>query len=141
MEMTTADYEGEERMKRFCLIVDDEESMRQMLAEILAGPEWKVRTAASAEEAMKVLDETKIDLIFLDLKLFGLNGIELCRLIRQKNPVPVIYAVTGWAGLFELSECREAGFDDFFTKPVDIDLLAKAAREAYEKLQRWEHYR
>jgi CheY-like chemotaxis protein len=39
--------------------------------------------------------------------------------------------------LFELADCREAGFDDYFTKPVELKLLMKAAEDAFEKLDRW----
>jgi CheY-like chemotaxis protein len=76
-------------------------------------------------------------LIFLDLKLFGMNGIELCRHIRKTRPIAVIYAVTGWSGLFEIEECREAGFDDYFNKPLSLDLLFKSVEDAFEKLDRW----
>ena len=65
-----------------------------------------------------------------------MNGIELCRNIRKTNPVLMIYAMTGWAALYEIEECREAGFDDYFTKPVSPERLSKAAEDAFEKLKR-----
>lgn len=71
------------------------------------------------------------------MKLFGMNGIELCRQIRGFNPVSLVYAMTGWAALYDIDECREAGFDDFFTKPVRTEVLFKAVEDAFEKLARW----
>ena len=59
-----------------------------------------------------------------------MNGIELCWKIR-------IYAITGWSTLFEVEECREAGFDDLFTKPIKLDVLLKAVEDAFEKIYRW----
>ena len=94
-------------------------------------------SAAGAGEALDILSREDINVIFLDLKLFGISGIELCRKIRTMKPMAVIYAVTGWAALYEIEECREAGFDDFFTKPVNLDVLLKAAADAFEKLDRW----
>ena len=45
--------------------------------------------------------------------------------------------MTGWAALYDIEECREVGFDDFFTKQVQIDILLKAVDDAFEKLDRW----
>ena len=76
--------------------------------------------------------------MFLDLNLPGMDGIELCREIRKSFPLAVIYALTGYASLYELADCREAGFDDYFTKPASLDVLSRASREAFERLARWQ---
>jgi FixJ family two-component response regulator len=75
--------------------------------------------------------------IFLDLRLFGTNGLELGRQIRREKPLSILFAITGWAGLFEVEECREAGFDDFFIKPVQFDMLQKAVEDAFDRVDRW----
>jgi len=75
--------------------------------------------------------------MFLDLNLPGMNGVELCRKIRKDRPIAVIHAITGYASLFELTDCREAGFDDYFTKPADMEMLLTAAQNAFEKVDRW----
>jgi DNA-binding response OmpR family regulator len=72
------------------------------------------------------------------LKLFGMNGIELCRKIRQGRPLAIIYAMTGWGALFEVEECREAGFDDYFIKPMDTDMILRAIADAFAKIERWQ---
>lgn len=124
-------------MERKILIVDDEATARQVLEEMLLSSGYEVMTAAGAEEAMDILAREDIQVVFLDLKLFGVSGMELCRQIRKRKPMAIIYAITGWAALYEIEECREAGFDDFFTKPVDFTVLRKAAADAFEKLDRW----
>jgi len=73
----------------------------------------------------------------LDLKLPGMNGVELCELIRKQNPLAIIHALTGFTDLFGLLECRKAGFDDFFTKPVSMEVLLEAAKDAFKKIERW----
>jgi len=66
-----------------------------------------------------------------------MNGIELCRRIKGKNPLSIIYAMTGWVVLFEVEECRQVGFDDYFVKPISAETITKAVAEATEKLIRW----
>ena len=55
--------------------------------------------------------------MFIDLGLETMNGFELCENIRKNNPDAIIYALTGYAGLFGPQEILEAGFDDYFAKP------------------------
>jgi DNA-binding response OmpR family regulator len=75
--------------------------------------------------------------MFLDLNLPGMNGMDLCRRIKKDKPMAIVFAVTGYASLFELVDCREAGFDDYFKKPVDMKSLVKAANDAFERIDRW----
>jgi CheY-like chemotaxis protein len=124
-------------MKDKILVVDDEMSIRSLFEEVLNEAGYDVRLAENGERALDILKQEEIDVIFLDLRLFGMNGIELCRNIRKTNPVSMIFAMTGWAALFEIEECREAGFDDYFTKPVSPETLSKAVEDAFEKLKRW----
>jgi CheY-like chemotaxis protein len=124
-------------MERKILIVDDDISVRTLFEEIFHDAEYTVEAAESASQALGILKEENIDVIFLDLKLFGMNGIDLCRKIRTTRPISIIYAITGWSTLFDIEECREAGFDDYFTKPITLDTLFKAVADAFEKLDRW----
>jgi CheY-like chemotaxis protein len=124
-------------MEKKILVVDDEASIRELFEDILASSGHKILSAEGAEQALEILKTQTIDVIFLDLKLFGMNGIELCRQIRTFNPISLIYAMTGWSALYEIEECREAGFDDLFTKPIKTETLFKAVEDAFEKLNRW----
>lgn len=127
-------------MEQKLLIVDDEKMIRDMLEKAFMREGYAVLTAESAEDALSLLEKEKIKVMFLDLKLPGMNGMELCRLIRNENPMAIIYAVTGYASLFELSDCRDVGFEDYFTKPVDLKTLFKAASDAFDKIERWEKH-
>jgi CheY-like chemotaxis protein len=124
-------------MGRKMLVVDDERSIRELFQSTFSEAGYEVYLAEKGEQALLILEQNDIDLIFLDLKLFGMNGIELCRQIKRSKPISIIYAITGWSGLFEVEECREAGFDDYFTKPVSLDLLMRAVEEAFAKMDRW----
>jgi DNA-binding response OmpR family regulator len=124
-------------LERKLMIVDDEVSIRDLFQSAFSDAGYSVYLAENGEQALHILEQHEIDLVFLDLKLFGMNGIELCRRIKKDKPVSIIYAITGWTGLFEVEECREAGFDDYFSKPFQLDVLFKAVVDAFEKLDRW----
>lgn len=120
------------------LIVDDEKAIRDVFDQALSKAGYVVRSAETAEKAMEILREESIMVIFLDLNLPGISGMEMCKKIRKDNPVGIIYAVTGYTDLFGLMECRKVGFDDFFAKPVNLGILLKAAEDAFEKIERWQ---
>lgn len=124
-------------MKGKILIVDDEASVRELFSGVFSEEDYEVIAAEDGNQALDILQKDSIDVIFLDLKLFGMNGIDLCRQIRETKPVSMIFAITGWAPLFEIEECREAGFDDYFEKPLDMDILLDVVTDAFKKLDRW----
>lgn len=123
------------------LIVDDERLLLDMLEELFTDAGYHVFTAGNAEDALAVLKKNSIMVMFLDLKLPGMSGIELCRQIRKENQIGIIHALTGYANFYGLLECRTAGFDDFFLKPVDVSMLLKAAQESFDRLLRWDVYK
>ena len=124
-------------MEKTILIVDDEVTVREIFKDFFGASGYQVLTAEGADNALEILRDREIDVIFLDLRLFGTNGLELGRRIRKEKPLSILFAITGWAGLFEVEECREAGFDDFFIKPVEFDMLQKAVEDAFERVERW----
>lgn len=124
-------------MEKRILIVDDEVPILNMMTRAFTKAGYEVRTAESAEEALELIKTYKYLVFFLDLNLPGMNGIELCRHIRRDNPLAICFAVTGFASTFEVFDCREAGFEDYFTKPVSMKILLQAAENAFQKLARW----
>lgn len=119
------------------LIVDDEVLILDLLREVFESAGYSVIAAENGEDALKILQHESIMVMFLDIKLPGMSGIELCKRIRAENQICIIYAITGYNNIYSLLECRTVGFDDFFVKPTGIKLLKKAAQDAFEKLERW----
>ncbi len=119
------------------LVVDDEQMICDLYTATFSRAGYTVRTANSAEEALEILKKEKYWVMFLDLNLPGMNGIDLCRNIRQAYPMVIAYAVTGYTSLFHLNECREVGFEDYFSKPVSMKDLLEAAEIAFKKIDRW----
>lgn len=119
------------------LVLDDEDMIRMLLKKLLEKKGFEIVEASSAEEALDILSNEFINIMFFDLMLPGMNGIDLCKLIKKKNPIAIIYAMTGYTSVFELASAREAGFDDYFHKPLKLDLVLKASEDAVDKITRW----
>ncbi len=124
-------------MSRKILVVDDEREILDGFEQAFRNADYTVHCAESAEEALEVLNRENSQVMFLDLKLPNMDGVELCKQIRKDRPLAVIYAVTGYPSLFELAHCREAGFDDYFIKPIVLEVLLKAAEDAFARIDRW----
>jgi two-component system, OmpR family, KDP operon response regulator KdpE len=104
------------------LNVDDEPQARRAIKIALIARGVEVLEAASGEEAIEKLHEDGPDVVLLDVKMPGMNGIETCRTIRTFSDVPVIViSVRNVAK--EKAEAFEAGADQYITKPFDIDEL------------------
>ena len=127
-------------MSKKILVVDDEVPILELIGEALTHAGYQVITTDSAENALEILAKETIPVMFLDLNMPGMNGLDLCRRIRSISPMAQLFAFTGYVSLFELADCREAGFDDYFTKPVDLATLLKAAKDAFERIERWKRY-
>ena len=123
--------------KNKILIVDDDEAIINMEKLAFSRAGYDVVSAEDGEQALKILQRENIHVVFTDLNMPEMNGIELCMAIRKLTPMAVVFAVTGFASLFELAECREAGFEDYFVKPVNLKKLVETAKNAFEKLNRW----
>jgi CheY-like chemotaxis protein len=90
--------------------------------------------AETGEQALEILKgEEKIHIIFLDLNLPDMSGVELCRRIRMDRPNAVINAITGYAPFFDITGCYQAGFDDYLEKPISRDLLFTSIYKAFQK--------
>ena len=119
------------------LIVEDDPEVLHIIEEVFVNDGFSVLTAKDGETALNLIDCHNCPVIFLDLQLPGISGIELCEVIRTKFPLVNIFAITGHHSLFELSHARMAGFDDYFFKPADMSILLKAARDACDRIHRW----
>ena len=124
-------------MEKSILIVDDAAPVRELLASALSKRGYSVTTAASAKAALAQLQENYFHVMFVDLHMPDMSGVELCERIRRHYPLSFMYAMTAYVSIFALTECREAGFDDYFVKPINIELFDRAAKDAFAKIQRW----
>lgn len=116
------------------LIVDDEETIHSIFDLALSHAGHTGCYAESGEEALEILKlEEKINVIFLDLNLPDMSGVELCSRIRMDRPDAVINAITGYAPFFDITECYRSGFDDYLEKPINADRLFTAIYKSVER--------
>src|SRR5690625_4090830 len=107
------------------MIVEDEDGIREMTERFLAKEGFKVIPAANGEDALNKLSVVRPDLILLDIEMPGLNGFEVCREIRKKMTIPIIF-LTVRRGTLDKVKCFELGGDDYVTKPfIFEELLAR----------------
>jgi len=118
------------------LVVDDNEKTRNLFEEVFTQAGYLIHLAEDAEKALEILKAHKIQVMFLDLNLPGMNGVDLCRQIRKDSPIALIHAVTGYSSIFEFDTCRDAGFDGYFHKPVNMQMLLELAKTAFDKLDK-----
>ncbi len=123
--------------KEKILVVDDEKAILALFETALSRHGYEVYTTPSATEALKILKDVEIQLVFLDLNMPEMDGVQLCREIRKNLPIAIVIAITGHPSLFELADCRDAGFDDYYKKPINLSTLTQMTKDAFEKMERW----
>jgi two-component system response regulator MtrA len=107
------------------LLVDDDARLREIVGMALTAEGYGVKTVASAEEAMSVLDREEPDLLILDVMLPGRDGFELSRQIRTKSGLPILM-LTAKTDTVDVVVGLESGADDYVTKPfVTKELVAR----------------
>jgi DNA-binding response OmpR family regulator len=114
-------------MARTILVVDDEPTLRETLAEALDADGFRVVTAADGSEALLRFREHHPDLVLLDLMLPELSGIEVCRIIRQESDVPILM-LTAKSSEVDKIVGLELGADDYVTKPFSLRELSARIR-------------
>ena len=107
------------------LVVDDEIQITRVLRTSLSAQRYDVRTANDPEEALRLFEEWKPDLLITDLVMPGMSGIDLCRAIRRRSRTPILVLSVREQEQSKV-EALDAGADDYVTKPFSIqELLAR----------------
>jgi DNA-binding response OmpR family regulator len=114
-------------MARTILVVDDEPTLRETLAEALDADGFRVVTAADGSEALLRFREHHPDLVVLDLMLPELSGVEVCRILRRESGVPILM-LTAKSSEIDKVLGLELGADDYVTKPFILRELTARIR-------------
>src|SRR5215210_3796363 len=116
------------------LIVDDEQSMRQLLSLVFGREGHQVRSAENGLRALELLRAAPADLIISDVKMPDMGGIELLKAARELLPDVVVVMMTAFATVETAREAFKLGADDFIQKPFDIEELKLIVAKGLEKL-------
>ncbi|MGE4296635.1 MAG: response regulator [Desulfovibrionaceae bacterium] len=117
------------------LLVDDEEDFLDLMHKRLSKRNLIVRVARSGEEALQRIDEAHPDVVVLDVKMPGMDGIEALRRIKECAPEVEILMLTGHANVEAAAEGMNLGALDFLIKPVAINELLAKLNDAYRTKQ------
>ncbi len=115
------------------LVVDDEEPIRNALKKFLAQQGYDVTTAASADEALKVIQRQKISCMLLDVRMPGRSGIDLVPQVMELEPTMAILMLTAVNDATTAALCMQRGAMDYLTKPIDLSDLARAILRAIRR--------
>lgn len=121
-------------MENAILLVDDEEGIRKVLGIALSDSGYNVVSACSGEEALSIIRRGGPQIILTDIKMPGMDGIELLRRIKAEKPDSEVIMITGHGDLDLAIRSLQYEAADFITKPINEDALAVALKRARERI-------
>ena len=121
-------------MKQKILLVDDEKDIREVLALPLADLGYHVFEAENGEEALRLFKEVQPPIVMTDIKMPGIDGIELLQKIKHENPETEVIMISGHGDMDLAIRSLKYDATDFITKPINVDALEIALQRAREKI-------
>ena len=120
--------------RKSILVVDDEKSQREILEMILSGEGYDVTTASSGEAALKIAKERRFDLALSDLKMTGMDGVELLQRLLAYDSSIIVILLTAHGSIESAKEALRRGAFEYLEKPYDRDTLLETIRRALARL-------
>ncbi|MGE0320808.1 MAG: sigma-54-dependent transcriptional regulator [Polyangiaceae bacterium] len=119
--------------KERILVVDDEANARTALAELLKEEGYSVETAADGFKALSKFEEGHPDLVLTDLKMPGMDGVELLQKVRHADPDVEVVVMTAFGAVDTAVQAMRSGATDYLTKPLNMDELVLVLERALER--------
>ena len=116
------------------LIVDDEVEICDFLKSFFEERDYQVKTASSGQEALTLVEQFKPQVVLLDIKMPGMDGIQVLEKMKPKFPRTKIIMVTAIETRDKIEECLRLGADNYITKPLSLEYLENDVREKIEGL-------
>ncbi|MBN2364637.1 MAG: response regulator [Calditrichaeota bacterium] len=120
--------------QKTCLVVDDDYGARLLVQKILEKEGYHITLASGGHEALEYLKKDSCDLMISDLKMEGMDGIELLNKVKQSEPNLSVIILTGHASIQTAIEALRLGAVDYLTKPVNADELRIRVKKAIERI-------
>ena len=121
-------------MKQKILLVDDEKDIREVLVLPLADLGYDIFEAENGAEALRLFKEIQPPIVMTDIKMPGIDGIELLKKIKHENPETEVIMITGHGDMDLAIRSLKHDATDFITKPINVDVLEIALQRAREKI-------
>jgi two-component system, cell cycle sensor histidine kinase and response regulator CckA len=131
-DQTTQSSPEEHHGSGSVLFVDDEEDMRDMVQRVLEHYGYKVHLASHGKEALEIFkkDHLQMDLVFMDMTMPNLNGLEVFKLMREIDPSIPIVMTSGYSEVNLADRWPELGMNGFLCKPCDLNKLLSTVKSA-----------
>src|ERR671932_2589601 len=120
--------------RKSILVVDDEKSQREILEMILSTEGYDVTPAASGEAALKLARERRYDLVLTDLKMTGMDGVELLQRLLAHDSSIIVILLTAHGSIESAKEALRRGAFEYLEKPFEREQLLETIRRALSKL-------
>ncbi len=114
------------------LVVDDELSMREFLEIMLLSEGYRVITASDGGEALKILEKEPVDLIITDIRMDGIDGLQVLKKSKEINPNTVVIMISAYASAETAVQAMKEGAYDYLPKPFKVDEIKKVIRDALD---------
>lgn len=115
---------------RKVLVVDDDPAVRKSIDRVLSGKGYAVITAENGEEAMRKLNEEKYDLVYTDIRMPGMSGLEVAEQVKAQRPWTPVVIITGYGTEAAEARAKAAGVSGFVHKPLSPEMIEGSARDA-----------
>lgn len=125
----------------YILLVDDEDAIRYSISKTLQRVGYHVHTAASGDEALKMLDRQDYDVVLTDIRMPGLTGVELLAKIKDRSPDVVVILLTGYASLETAIESLRLGAHDYLVKPSSSQDIRDSVARGLDRARNMKHRR
>jgi DNA-binding NtrC family response regulator len=121
-------------MKTFkVLVVDDERDFLETIVKRLEARDLAVKGVESGEKALELIDQEPFDVVVLDVKMPGMDGLDTLKEFKKKHPTLEVIMLTGHASVESGIEGMKLGAFDYIMKPVPLDELMEKMRQAFER--------
>jgi two-component system nitrogen regulation response regulator NtrX len=121
-------------MPRRILIIDDEQGIRAALGQLLEFEGYEVRAVGNAVDGIAAYQKQRPDLVFLDVKMAGIDGVEALKKIKEGDPSAIVVMISGHATIQTAVEATQLGAYDILEKPLDTDRILVTLRNALQHL-------
>jgi two-component system nitrogen regulation response regulator NtrX len=122
-------------LSRRILVIDDEQGIRAALGQLLEYEGYEVKALSSAQEGIGEFQKWRPNLVFLDVKMAGMDGMEALKKIRELDPSALVVMISGHATIRTAVEATQAGAYEILEKPLDTDRILVMLRNAFSNLE------
>ncbi len=120
-------------MSKRVLVVDDEESIRKSLEKLLSYEKYAVSSAADGKTALALVDGERVDIVLLDIKMPGMDGMEVLQRMKESRPELPVVIISGHGTIETAVEATKLGAFDFIEKPIDMERLLLTIRNGIKQ--------